>query len=669
MSINFKELNQNIDPLILFNIINLQDKPKYTKNGEEIRVRCTIHKSDNQQSLVINTIKKTFFCHSECNRGGDLIELYGLSQNIPIYEAAKELAKHFMSENNHTLISKAKINPPTNTTQKNINSKDYNDDDVIRCWNDALSNGNDTYFINKKLLPPPITRFGKNPYGYHATMVALANIDGEFKGFISLSETGKFQYIIKDDAVIFSLLGEISNGKSIFIGEGIATVQTVWEAFDRNISAISVGSKSNFVKVANVIKEKYPTSILIILLDLYDEKAKEETQKIKDKFPETIIIRPNFENLSSNGEKRPKDFNDLISKCDQSMNLVKEQVNDGIKQSLSPLLIKPAEKNEIKPEIPSSNLFEKIKQRIQRYKENGNKVTPLGISTGYSKLDDVISGFQNGHLITVAARTGHGKSWVAINFLKNLAFNQKIPSLLISLEMSRAQIDDRIVSLLSSVSCRKIRDGNIDDKEIDKVEKACFSIIEAPLSIDENTDNSTLETLLERINKAHKDGIKFIVIDHIGLITTQKKAVENRVTEMAKISREIKKAAKSLQIPILVCAQLNREAEGAEGPKGSHIRESDTIKQDSDILIILHRPEKANKSDRPQEIDFIIDKNRDGEETTITFTYNSGSWLIAENKNENTPIAGFNSMNKKSQMISKTKPDPFTSMITGASHE
>jgi replicative DNA helicase len=443
--------------------------------------------------------------------------------------------------------------------------------------------------------------------------------------------------------VTFSLLGEISDGKSLFIGEGMATVQTVWEAFDRNISAVSVGSKSNLIKVVDAIKDKYHSLIPIILLDLYDEGAKAAAQKIKEKFAETIIIKPNFENFPYNSEKRPKDFNDLISKCDQVMNVVKEQVNEGIKQSISPQ-IKPAQKTEIPSSVDqSNNILEKIKQRMQSFKANG-KVTLLGIETGYPKLDDVISGFQNGHLITVAARTGHGKSWVAINFLKNLAINQKVPSLFLSLEMSKEQIDYRFLSLLSEVSCKKIRDGNINDQELTQIEEAYLSITSSPLKIDENTENSTLEKLLERINIACEEGIKFILIDHIGLITDPKKSRESRVIEMAKISREIKKAAKSLQIPILVCAQLNREAEGAEGPKGSHIRESDTIKQDSDILIILHRPEKANKSDRPQEIDFIIDKNRDGEEATISFTYDSNSWLMSE---KNMTLSEFKNINEK----------------------
>jgi replicative DNA helicase len=232
--------------------------------------------------------------------------------------------------------------------------------------------------------------------------------------------------------------------------------------------------------------------------------------------------------------------------------------------------------------------------------------------------------------------------------------------------MSKEQIDYRFLSLLSEVSCKKIRDGNINDQELTQIEEAYLSITSSPLKIDENTENSTLEKLLERINIANKEGIKFIVIDHIGLITDQKRSRESRVIEMAKISREIKKAAKSLQIPILVCAQLNREAEGSEGPKGSHIRESDTIKQDSDILIILHRPEK-NKNERACEIDFIIDKNRDGEETTITFTYNSGSWLIAEKEAKQAP-SGFSNMKEKAQNDSK-KLDPFISMARGTSHE
>lgn len=632
VNINFQKLNEQIDPLSLLQLLGHSHEDAVLR-GEELRAGCPIHQSDNQQSLCINIIKKKFHCKS-CNAHGDLISLYAQSKHKTDQEAAQELAPYFLSDTGrNTIIPAKKFPSTTEDIRTRVADNKYTDGDVLRCWNNAKDSGEDTYFVHKKLSTPLNSKFGKNPRGYYATMTPLVNMNGDFKGFISLTQSGKYIYKMDGDETFFTPLGTLSDAVPFFIGEGIATVQTVWEAMSKEIPAISVGSWSNLMPIIAEIKKEYPLAIPVILADLYDNNASAAIHQIKEKFADTIILQPSFENLTYNTDKKPKDFNDIISKCDQVMDIVKEQVKNGISQALNHPA-QPAQKTEII--LPSSNIIEKIKQQMHLFKVNGKAILP-GISTGYIKLDNIIGGFQEGHLITLAARTGHGKSWFALNFLKNIAIDQGISSLLISLEMSKDQIEYRLLSLLTGIPGKNMKDGSINEDELESLTEAYNTIQKSPLIIEEDIINSNLQVLLARIEKAQKDGVKFIVIDHVGLIHVSKGYSDNRVIEMGNISRKIKMSAKSLKIRILNCAQLNRDADTPEPPKGSQLRESDTLKQDSDILMLLHRPEKYNPKIRPGEIDIIIDKNREGEEVTITYKHKA--WLIEEIGNHKEEVS------------------------------
>jgi len=221
-----------------------------------------------------------------------------------------------------------------------------------------------------------------------------------------------------------------------------------------------------------------------------------------------------------------------------------------------------------------ATIIEKIKQRIYLFKVNGRATLP-GLSTGYTELDNIIGGFQEGHLITLAARTGHGKSWIALNFLINIALEQNISSLLISLEMSHDQNMYRLLSLLTGISSKKMKDGDIAEDELIQLEEAHKTITKSLLIIEEDTTLSNLKNLSDRIEKANRDGVKFIIIDHVGLIHESERYSDNRVIEMGKISRKIKMLAKKLKIRILRAA-LNGELQRDE-PEDAEERSKYTI--------------------------------------------------------------------------------------------
>jgi replicative DNA helicase len=609
--IDFDAINQLINPIDLLSLI-AYEKSKPELHGKELKDFCPIHGGDNQHSLSIDTVKKKFYCHNgSCNARGDMIELYAKSKNKTIHEAAKELASFF----NIDEVKMPERSPTTTFTpaQKPISEKNNFLEDL---WNRAMDEGSHPYFLSKDVKPCRGIRYGNSEYNIYSILVPFRNICGhitaieyinEEKGYASSSKRSASFFVIDDK--------DHTIAKKAYLAEGLATALTINESIgaETDTVVISCGAADNLPKVARVLREKYPHLNIIACPD--DDGAGKKSAEGCKNIHDVHIIRPNFTGIDKS--EKENDFNDL--KKLTNIETVRKQLMEYTPSTI--------EKSHDSHAIHPKNIIEKIKERMLSHKSG--KPTLPGISTGYTKLDEIIGGFQNGHLITIGARSGHGKSWLALNFLKNIAIVQSIPSLLISLEMSYEQIEYRLLMLLTGIPCKKMKDGSLSEGEFLLLEQAYNTIKTSKLSIDEDTANSNLDTLSCHIDKARKDGIKFIVIDHVGLIHVSKGYSENRVIEMGTISRDIKKLAKSREIPILICAQLNREADSPEKPKGSQLRESDTLKQDSDILILLQRPEKYGDT-RQGEIDTHIDKNRDGEETSITFRYDKSSWQMSE---------------------------------------
>ena len=242
----FEEVNKSLDPYFVVKAIG-QSKPE--KHGDELRIKCPIHHSDNQASLCININKKEFYCHG-CNAKGDLIGLYAQVHNIKNYQALEELAGNNLRKHEHYIPI------------LNVKASDYTKEEVLNSWNNAKETGDDHYFKFKKLpVPPGVVRFGKNPKGWKSTMVMIQDIDGNFAGLVCVGKK-KFNYKVVDSLNgCFTLLGEFKEDGEVFLGEGIATVQTAWEAKQKIIPAVASHGAGNLLPVATAIKEKYPKLI------------------------------------------------------------------------------------------------------------------------------------------------------------------------------------------------------------------------------------------------------------------------------------------------------------------------------------------------------------------------------------------------------------------------
>ncbi len=250
-------------------------------------------------------------------------------------------------------------------------------------------------------------------------------------------------------------------------------------------------------------------------------------------------------------------------------------------------------------------------ENIQRHFANHEVLT--GIPSGYAKLDNMTSGFQNGELIIIGARPSMGKTALALNMMEHIAIHKKIPCGFFSLEMSSEQIGKRLLSQVGHVPSTKLRDGMMNMDELKKLQIAASRCYDKPLCIIDTPNMQLMEirTISRRLRQ--KNDIRIIFIDYIGLISTEdpNAPVYDRVSE---ISKSLKSLARELNIPVVALCQVRRDAEGNE-PTLNQLRGSGSIEQDADVVMFIHRDRKKQEDGEMmpvQEAKLIVAKQRNG---------------------------------------------------------
>ena len=245
-----------------------------------------------------------------------------------------------------------------------------------------------------------------------------------------------------------------------------------------------------------------------------------------------------------------------------------------------------------------------------------------GLSTGYHRLDKVLSGWQPTDLIILAARPAMGKTAFALSLIRNMAIDQGIPCGMFSLEMGNVQLVQRLICNVCQLSGDKIRSGQLERYEWGQLDSKIVQLENAPLYIDDTPQLSVFElrSKARRMVREHK--VKMIFIDYLQLMTANA-GKGSRQEEISTISRALKGLAKELNIPIMALSQLNRNVEGREGIEGkrpqlSDLRESGAIEQDADIVMFVNRPEyfhiykDESGFDWRGKAEIIIAKHRNG---------------------------------------------------------
>ncbi|GAA1453027.1 replicative DNA helicase [Nesterenkonia lacusekhoensis] len=246
-----------------------------------------------------------------------------------------------------------------------------------------------------------------------------------------------------------------------------------------------------------------------------------------------------------------------------------------------------------------------------------------GIPTGFRELDELTHGFSGGQMIIVAARPAMGKSTLALDFARSAAVNNGMTAAFFSLEMGRNEIAMRLLSAEARIQFQDLRKGDIRDEDWDKMSLAVDRLNEVPLFIDDSPNMSLMEIRAKCRRLKQRNNLKLIVLDYLQLLSSGKR-VESRQQEVSEFSRTLKLLAKELDVPIIALSQLNRGSEQRtdKRPQVSDLRESGSIEQDADMVLLLHRDEVYDKeSPRAGEADIIVAKNRAGPTRDIVVAF------------------------------------------------
>lgn len=284
--------------------------------------------------------------------------------------------------------------------------------------------------------------------------------------------------------------------------------------------------------------------------------------------------------------------------------------------------------------LPMSDIIpETIKLIDTRYK---NKNSFSGIPSGFTDLDSMTSGFQNSEMIIIGARPSMGKTALALSMIQNIAIERKIPCGFFSLEMSRLQIGQRLLSQVARVQGTKLRNGMLKIEDFKKLQDAGGECYDAPLYIVDvpNMKLLDLRAMARRMRVNQK--VEIIFIDYIGLITSENTDAPVYEQQSA-ISKSLKSLARELDIPIVVLCQVARTAEGNE-PGLAELRGSGSIEQDADMVMFIHGDRNKNKSsnegyDPVQDRKLIVAKQRNGPIGDVDVLFLS-SYTKFENKSK-----------------------------------
>jgi replicative DNA helicase len=314
-------------------------------------------------------------------------------------------------------------------------------------------------------------------------------------------------------------------------------------------------------------------------------------------------------NILELGYHEEKEVNDVLDKAEQSVFSVSQAF---MKEKFTPI------------QDVLSGAFDRIDKL---HREKGKL---RGLPTGYGDLDNLLAGFQKSDLIILAARPSVGKTSFALDIARNVAIKTNKAVGIFSLEMSKEQLVDRLICAQAGVGLWKMRTGKLSENSDDfpRIGQAMSELSESKIYIDDfaNTNIMELRTKARRLQMEH--GLDMIIIDYLQLMegSGKKSSSDNRVNEIAEITRALKGIAKELDIPVLALSQLSRAVESIcpAIPKLSHLRESGSIEQDADIVMFIYR--KA--VDRNFDINSLTEEEKSAAEIHIAKHRNGPTGLV-----------------------------------------
>jgi len=324
---------------------------------------------------------------------------------------------------------------------------------------------------------------------------------------------------------------------------------------------------------------------------------------VKDKYILRSLIS-NATQIISEASDEPEDVEELLDKAETLIFEISQHKIEKEAYSLKDLIKENLE------------IIENIQNR---------KGLITGLPTGYVDIDRYIGGLHPSELIIIASRPGMGKTALATNIALNLAAGgEQIPILFFSLEMSKEQLVQRILCCEAKINSKKLREGILSDKEIAKLLLAAGQLEKAPIFIDDTPSLNVFELRARARRLKAKEDIKLILIDYLQLMKGIRRT-ENRQQEITEISASLKSLARELNVPVVAISQLSRATEQRENKKPhlSDLRESGSIEQDADLVLLLYREDYYNKEDPDVQgvSEIIIAKQRNGPIGSVNLTF------------------------------------------------
>lgn len=277
-----------------------------------------------------------------------------------------------------------------------------------------------------------------------------------------------------------------------------------------------------------------------------------------------------------------------------------------------------------KLEEPAMEVLKRLQEAMK------DPTSTQGVPTGLRTIDSLLNGLQRSDMIILAARPGMGKTALALNVARNAARAGKVVAVF-SLEMSKIQLAQRLISTTSGVDGQKIKSGNVSTEEFEDIIAAVDSLSELNLYIDDQAGQSMIEIRSKARKLAQEVGLDLIVVDYIQLMSGRRS--ENRQQEISDISRNMKALAREMNVPILALSQLSRAVEmrAEKKPQLSDLRESGSLEQDADIVMFLYREAYYNEeADNEHLAELNVAKNRNGETRRMQLYFDKETQLFGD---------------------------------------
>lgn len=271
--------------------------------------------------------------------------------------------------------------------------------------------------------------------------------------------------------------------------------------------------------------------------------------------------------------------------------------------------------------VKLSEVIEPTMDFIEMLQSRGGQVN--GVPTGFAEFDELTQGLHPGQMIIFAGRPAMGKTTLGMDVMRSAAIHNGMASAIFSLEMDRQEIMMRIMAAEAQVPMSRLRDGTVDDQDWERLARATTRFMDAPLYIDDSANMTLMEIRAKCRRLKQKADLKLVVIDYLQLMSSGKR-VESRQQEVSEFSRALKLLAKEIEVPVIAISQLNRgnEQRTDKKPMMSDLRESGSIEQDADLIVLIHREDYYEKeSARAGEADLIVAKHRNGATKTIPVAF------------------------------------------------